>query len=45
MPQVTKGGKFVFGWSCVGENGAITLLTQTVNEYDIASEGAVIETY
>ncbi|WP_438432096.1 hypothetical protein [Gorillibacterium sp. sgz500922] len=42
MPQVTKGGKYVFGWSVVRENGQVKLPTMAAEEYDIASEGRVI---
>ncbi|MDO4547200.1 MAG: hypothetical protein Q4D04_03795 [Clostridia bacterium] len=42
MPQVTKGGKFIFGWSRIGADGGITLPPQAVREYDIIREGKVI---
>ena len=42
MPQVTKGGKFIFGWSRVRESGRIFLPEQAIREYDIACEGRVI---
>lgn len=41
MPQMNKGGKFVFGRSVVNENGAVQIPTQAVEEYDIASEGKI----
>lgn len=42
MPQVTKGGKFIFGWSRIREGGILTLPPQAVSEYDIVCEGRVI---
>lgn len=41
MPQMTKGGKFIFGKSVVRENGRVQIPAQAVDEYDIASEGKV----
>ncbi|MBR3518459.1 MAG: hypothetical protein IKO10_19325 [Lachnospiraceae bacterium] len=41
MPQMNKGGKFIFGKSLVRENGNIQFPTQAVGEYDISSEGKV----
>ena len=42
MPQVTKGGKFIFGWSRIREDGTLNLPPQAMAEYDIACEGNVI---
>lgn len=42
MPQVTKGGKFIFGWSSVRENGRVFLPKQAIIEYGITCEGRVI---
>lgn len=42
MPQIAKGGKFVFGWSRVREDGGVCLPAQAVAEYAIASEGRAI---
>lgn len=33
MPQLVKGGKFVFGWSMVGENGNIRIPEDAWLEY------------
>ena len=41
MPQLTKGGKFIFGYSLIRSDGAILLPAQAVDEYAIASEGRV----
>ena len=41
MPQMNKGGKFVFGKSVVGEDGAIQIPAQAVEEYQIAIEEKV----
>lgn len=38
MPQLNKGGKFVFGKSLVREDGGLRLPPQAVEEYDICSE-------
>lgn len=41
MPQMNKGGKFIFGKSLVREDGSIRLPTQAVEEYGICQEGRV----
>ena len=41
MPQMNKGGKFIFGKSLIKENGEVHFPEQAVHEYDIASEGKV----
>ena len=41
MPQMNKGGKFIFGKSLIRENGNVQFPTQAVGEYDISSEGKV----
>ena len=41
MPQMNKGGKFIFGRSLIRENGLVQLPPQAVQEYDIAAEGKV----
>lgn len=41
MPQMNKGGKFIFGKFLIRENGAIQFPEQVVQEYDIASEGKI----
>ncbi|MEF9921051.1 MAG: hypothetical protein RSC93_11545 [Erysipelotrichaceae bacterium] len=42
MPQMNKGGKFIFGFSSVNVNSVIHLPPMAVNEYRIAKEGKVI---
>ena len=42
MPQMNKGGKFIFGISLIHADGAVLLPAQAVNEYEIAKEGRVI---
>ena len=41
MPQMNKGGKFIFGKSAIRENFMVRFPEQAVREYAIASEGAV----
>lgn len=41
MPQMNKGGKFIFGKSIIQENGTIQLPTQAVEEYGITTDGKV----
>lgn len=41
MPQMSKGGKFVFGLSAIREDGTVQLPSQAADEYRIASEGKV----
>ena len=41
MPQMNKGGKFIFGESVIRPSGLVQLPPQAVDEYRIASEGAV----
>lgn len=41
MPQMNKGGKFVFGKSLVREDGSIFLPPMAVREYDITCEQRV----
>lgn len=42
MPQVTKGGKYIFGWSIICESGVIKLPKMAVEEYKISCEEKVI---
>ena len=42
MPQMNKGGKFIFGISLIHSDGAVLLPVQAVSEYEIAKEGKVI---
>lgn len=41
MPQMQKGGKFIFGRSVIKEDGALCLPPQAVSEYQMAAEGKV----
>jgi len=41
MPQMNKGGKFIFGKSLIRENLTIHLPTQALAEYNATSEGKV----
>lgn len=38
MPQMTKGGKYIFGWSEIGENGEIVFPIMAVEEYKLKKE-------
>lgn len=42
MPQLSKGGKFVYGWSVIRENGTIRIPEQVLEEYKLLSEDKVI---
>lgn len=42
MPQMNKGGKFIFGISIMKEDFSVQLPTQAIEEYDITSENKVI---
>ena len=44
MPQMNKGGKFIFGKSLIRDNDVLMLPTQTIEEYDITAEGESILT-
>lgn len=41
MPQMNKGGKFIFGKSLIRDDLTICLPTQVLEEYNAASEGKV----
>lgn len=41
MPQMNKGGKFIFGKSLIREDLTIHLPTQALTEYNATSEGKV----
>ena len=41
MPQMNKGGKYIFGMSVIREDGSVQFPTQAVEEYRIADEGKV----
>jgi len=41
MPQMNKGGKFIFGISVINDDLSVNLPPMAVKEYNIASEGKV----
>ena len=41
MPQMNKGGKFIFGKSIIRDDGTIRFPEQAVREYDITVEGKI----
>ena len=41
MPQMNKGGKFIFGKSLIRPDGSLRIPPQAADEYRIASEGRV----
>lgn len=41
MPQMNKGGKFIFGKSLIQEDGVLQLPAQAIDEYDITADGKV----
>jgi hypothetical protein len=42
MPQLTKGGKYVFGWSVVSADGKIPIPEEAMREYQLKSDERVI---
>jgi hypothetical protein len=42
MPQITKGGKFIYGWSLINEDYSVYLPPQVVREYNINRSGKII---
>lgn len=42
MPQMNKGGKFIFGISRIREGGLVRFPPQAVREYEITRDGRVI---
>lgn len=42
MPQLVKGGKYVYGWSKVGEKGKIVIPPEAVKEYNLSKYKKVI---
>ncbi len=42
MPQIAKGGKFVFGWSIINQDGHVKIPEMTFNEYHLSSDEKVI---
>lgn len=41
MPQMNKGGKFIFGSSVIGADGVVRIPPQAVEEYRITEDGKV----
>lgn len=41
MPQMNKGGKFIFGKSLIREDGVLQFPEQAIQEYDITAEGRI----
>lgn len=41
MPQMNKGGKFIFGKSLIRDNGFLQFPKQAIEEYDITADGKV----
>jgi bifunctional DNA-binding transcriptional regulator/antitoxin component of YhaV-PrlF toxin-antitoxin module len=44
IPQLVKGGKYIFGWSKVSENGKIKIPPETCDEYGFKSGDRVLIT-
>ena len=42
MPQLNKGGKFVFGFSVIQPDLSVKFPPQTLLEYDITKDGKII---
>lgn len=38
MPQITKGGKYIFGWSKISENGKLIFPPMAAEEYGLKEE-------
>lgn len=42
MPQLVKGGKYVFGWSRIADNGIIVVPPEAIREYKLNKGDKVI---
>lgn len=42
MPQLTKGGKYIFGWSLIRQDGVIHLPPDALSEYGLTDATKVI---
>ncbi len=43
MPQIAKGGKYVYGWSKAGDRGRIVVPDEAIEEYNLrADENAIL---
>ena len=38
MPQISKGGKYIFGWALIRENGQVIFPVPAVGEYKLHQE-------
>ena len=38
MPQMTKGGKYIFGWSKIKEDGKLIFPNMAIKEYKLEKE-------
>ena len=38
MPQLVKGGKYIFGWAKIGNNGEIRIPPEAYHEYDLKKD-------
>ena len=38
MPQMSKGGKYIFGWALIRENGKVIFPTPAIEEYKLQNE-------
>lgn len=41
MPQISKGGKYIFGWSMIGVNGELIFPKTAVDEYKLKEENYI----
>lgn len=41
MPQMNKGGKFIFGKSLIRDDGTVQFPAQAIQEYDLTAEGKI----
>ncbi len=42
MPQLERGGKYVFGWSVLHPDGSVLLPPEAVTEYGFPQQGSVV---
>jgi bifunctional DNA-binding transcriptional regulator/antitoxin component of YhaV-PrlF toxin-antitoxin module len=42
VPRITKGGKYIFGWSRIGEGGKIVIPDEAFDEYGLKADRRVI---
>ena len=38
MPQITKDGKYIFGWAKIKEDGKLSFPTMAIKEYKLEKE-------